>query len=50
LSTGRKFVFYAFGAIALYLVVTHATGAGTLITDTTSGGSRLVSAFQGRAS
>ena len=46
----RKFLLYGFGAIGLYLVVTHATGAGTLITDTTSGTSRLVSAFQGRAS
>lgn len=45
----RKIIVYGFGAIVLYLVVTHATGAGTLIKDTTAGGSSVVKAFQGRA-
>ncbi len=46
---GKKLILYSFGAIALYLVVTHATGAGTLISDTTKGGASVVSAFQGRS-
>lgn len=45
---GRKIVLYSFGAIALYLVVAHASGAGTLITDSTKGAGSLVQAFQGR--
>ena len=45
----RKIVIYSFSAIALYLVLAHATGAGTLLKDTTSGGAGLVKAFQGRA-
>ena len=45
---GKRIVMYSFGAIALYLLVAHASGAGTLISDTTKGGSSLVTAFQGR--
>jgi hypothetical protein len=45
---GRKIVLYSFGAIALYLVVVHASGAGTLISSSTTGGASLVKAFQGR--
>jgi hypothetical protein len=46
----KRIIAYSFGAIALYLVVANATGAGNLIKDTTAGGASLVSAFQGRAS
>ena len=45
---GRKVILYSFGAIALYLLVSHASGAGTLISDSTKGGASLVTAFQGR--
>jgi hypothetical protein len=34
--------------IALYLGVYYASGAGTLITDTTSGATGVIKAFQGR--
>lgn len=45
---GRKALMYGAGLIALYLVVVHATGAGTLVKDTTAGGGGLVKAFEGR--
>lgn len=44
----RKLLTYSFGAIALYLVLVHATGAGTLLTDTAKAGEGSVEAFQGR--
>jgi hypothetical protein len=37
---------YAFGAIALYLMVAY-TGGSKLITSTATGGEGLVTAFQG---
>lgn len=36
------------GLIALYLGVYYATGAGTLITDSTTGATGVIKAFQGR--
>lgn len=34
--------------IAIYLGVAYATGAGTLINDSTSGATSVIKAFQGR--
>lgn len=45
---GKRIIIYSAGLIALYLVVVNASGAGTLIKDTTSGGSSVISAFQGK--
>ena len=39
---------YAFGAIALYLLVANATGSGRVIANGTTGAANLVKAFQGR--
>jgi hypothetical protein len=39
---------YSAGLIGLYLGVYYATGAGTLISDSSTGGVSLVKAFQGR--
>jgi hypothetical protein len=39
---------YGAGLIALYLVVYYYTGAGTLLTDASKGGTNLVQAFQAR--
>ena len=44
----KKVLIYGGGLIALYLVTVRATGAGTLITDSTAGATNLVRAFQGR--
>lgn len=44
----RKALQYGFGAIALYLGVYYASGAGTLINAGSSGATNLVKAFQGR--
>jgi len=44
----KKVILYGAGLIALYLVVVNATGAGTLIKDSTSGVGSVVSAFQGK--
>jgi hypothetical protein len=45
---GNKFLRYGFGAIALYLGVSYATGAGSLITNGATGTANIVKAFQGR--
>lgn len=34
--------------IGVYLVVTHVSNAGTLVTDTTNGGATIVKSLQGR--
>lgn len=39
---------YAAGAIALYLVVDHFSGASSVTGSLANGGSSLVRAFQGR--
>jgi hypothetical protein len=44
----RQALKYAFGAIALYIVVARGTSTGTLVSRTTSGAATLVKAFQGR--
>lgn len=36
------------GLIALYLLVVHETGSGTLITDSANGVTSVITAFQGR--
>lgn len=46
--TMKKFIAYSFGTIALYLVVVNGSNSGTLIKDSTAGGTNLVKAFQGR--
>lgn len=45
---GRKLVVYTGGLIALYLLVEHATGAGTLFTKGSAGGVGIIKALQGR--
>lgn len=45
---GRKVITYVGGLIALYLVVEHYTGAGTLLDKGAGGGVGLVKALQGR--
>lgn len=45
---GPKFLKYAGGLIALYLLVAHATGSGRVLDSGTRGASNLVKAFQGR--
>lgn len=47
--TLKKGVVYGAVLIALYIGVSNATGAGTLITDATSGTTSLVKTFQGRS-
>lgn len=37
------------GLIALYLVVANGTNSGTLIKDSTSGATSVITAFQGRS-
>ena len=44
----RKMLTYGAGLIALYLVVNHASGSGTLLNAGAQGGTTLVKAFQGR--
>jgi hypothetical protein len=44
----RKALTYTAGLIALYLVVEHYTGAGTLLTKGSQGGVGIVKALQGR--
>lgn len=44
----RKALTYTAGLIALYLVVEHYTGAGTLLTKGSAGGVGIVKALQGR--
>jgi hypothetical protein len=44
----RKILTYSAGLIALYLVVEHYTGAGTLLDKGASGGATVVKALQGR--
>lgn len=45
---GRQFLKYSFAAIGLYLGVYYASGAGTLISNASTGGVNLVKTFQGR--
>lgn len=45
---GQRFLKYGGGLIALYLVVSYATGAGKVINSSASGAKNLVRAFQGR--
>lgn len=45
---GRKALVYGGGLIALYLLVRHATGSGTVLSSAANGGSKLVRTFQGR--
>lgn len=45
---GGKALKYAFGAIALYVLVAYASGTGTLLLEGSKGASRVVTAFQGR--
>lgn len=44
----RKLLTYSAGLIALYLVVEHATGSGSLLKNGSSGGVSIIKAFQGR--
>lgn len=44
----RQALKYSFLLIALYLGVAYSTGSGRLIKESTSGGTSLVKAFQGR--
>jgi hypothetical protein len=46
----KKALLYGTILIAVYLGVTYATGAGTDITDATSGAASVITAFQGRTS
>lgn len=45
---GRQALKYSFAAIAIYLGVYYASGAGTLLNAGSAGGVNLVKAFQGR--
>lgn len=47
-GTLRKSVEYGFGAIFLYLLVAHATGAGTLLKDGAAGIQGVAKTLQGR--
>lgn len=47
-STGRRFLVYGGGLIALYLVLYHASGAGTLLTSAGPQVTGTIRAFQGR--
>jgi hypothetical protein len=44
----KKGVLYFFGIAALFIVVSRATGAGTLITSSFNGASTLERTLQGR--
>lgn len=44
----RKALTYAAGLIAIYLVVEHYTGAGTLLDKGAAGSATIVKALQGR--
>jgi hypothetical protein len=44
----RKALGYAAALIAVYLVVVHASGAGTVIKGSTSGAGTVIKALQGR--
>lgn len=45
---GRKVLTYGGGLIALYLLVMHASGAGTVLTSGASGSSTVIKSLQGR--
>ena len=45
---GRKALVYTGGLIGLYLVVRHATGAGTVLHAGANGGAKFVRTLQGR--
>jgi hypothetical protein len=44
----RKALTYGAGLIAIYLVVEHYTGAGTLLTKGAAGSTSIIKALQGR--
>lgn len=44
----KKMLTYGAGLIALYLVVEHYTGAGTVLTKGASGSTSIIKALQGR--
>ncbi len=44
----KKFLVIGGGLIALYILVANGTGSGTLIKDSTAGGTSVIKAFQGR--
>jgi len=44
----KKALTYGAGLIALYLVASHASGAGSVISAGAKGGSTLIKTFQGR--
>lgn len=44
----KKALVYGAGLIALYLVVEHYTGAGTLLDKGSSGGVKIIKSLQGR--
>jgi hypothetical protein len=44
----QKFLTYSGVLIGVYLLVSHATGAGTLITDISGGASKYAKTLQGR--
>jgi hypothetical protein len=48
MGTVKKIGLWGAGLIALYLVVTHYTGAAKVESAGTTGGVNLVKAFQGR--
>ncbi len=43
-----KFVKYGFGAIAVYLVVKNFSGTSSVLSSGTTGGAKIIQAFQGR--
>jgi len=44
----KKALLYGAVLIGVYLAVSYGTNSGTLITDSTTGATNLVKAFQGR--
>ena len=44
----KKILLYGFILVGGLLVLNHATGAGTLLVDSTNGASNLAKTFQGR--
>lgn len=45
---GKKILVYGAGLIALYLLVEHASGGGTLLSSGSSGSVSIIKALQGR--
>ncbi|MBN9327987.1 hypothetical protein [Cellulomonas sp. 73-145] len=44
----RQALKYGTGLIALYLVVAHSSGMGTLFGNVSTGGSKIITTLQGR--